>query len=98
MKFMLMMMGGQAHLVLKSAVTGWRELLATLRQERIMEKPKEKNSWYKAATRRGLGKLRVEEEEEEEEEEPPVPSPPVEEEEEEEEREEEEKEEGGDCA
>ena len=68
-------MGGQAHLVLKSAVTGWRELLATLRQERIMEKPKEENSWYKAATSRGLRKLRVEEEkkyeeaEEEEEEE-----------------------------
>merc|ERR1719161_2324195 len=30
---MSMMMGGQANMVLKSVVTGWCELLATLRQE-----------------------------------------------------------------
>merc|ERR1719160_2187600 len=45
---MSMMMGGQANMVLKSVVTGWCELLATLRQERIMEKLKEENLAYKA--------------------------------------------------
>ena len=42
------MVGGQSSLVLKSTVTGWRELVATLRQERIMEKLKEENLGYKA--------------------------------------------------
>ena len=35
-------------MVLKSAVTGWRELLVTLRQERMMEQLKEENLRYKA--------------------------------------------------
>ena len=43
-----MMMGGQANMVLKSVVPGWYELLATLRQERIMEKLKEESWGYKA--------------------------------------------------
>ena len=30
------MMGGQAKMVLKSVVPGWYELLATLRQERVV--------------------------------------------------------------
>ena len=42
------MMGGQANMVLKSVVPGWYELLATLRQERVMEKLKEENLGYKA--------------------------------------------------
>ena len=42
------MMGSQAKLVLKSVVTGWCKLLATLRQERIMKKLKEENLTYKA--------------------------------------------------
>ena len=40
--------GGQASLVLKSTVTGWRELVTTLRQERVMENLKEENLAYKA--------------------------------------------------
>ena len=41
------MMRGQAKLVLKSVVPGWYELLATLRQERIMEKLKNQNLRYR---------------------------------------------------
>ena len=42
------MVGGHASLVLKSTVTGWRGLVATLRQERVMEKLKEENLAHKA--------------------------------------------------
>ena len=42
------MIGGHASLVLKRTVTGWRELVATLRQERVMEKLKEENLAHKA--------------------------------------------------
>ena len=40
--------GGQASFVLKSTVTGWRELVTTSRQERVMENLKEENLAYKA--------------------------------------------------
>ena len=42
------MVGGLASLVLNSVVRGWRDLLVTLRQKRVMEKLKEENLAYKA--------------------------------------------------
>ena len=41
------MVGGQASWVLNSVVRGWRDLLVTLRQKRVMEKMKEENLAYK---------------------------------------------------
>ena len=38
-----MMDGGQSPLMLKSVMTGWRELVATSRQARVIEKLKEEN-------------------------------------------------------
>ena len=40
--------GGQCSLMLKSALVGWRELVATSGQARMMEKLKEENPAYKA--------------------------------------------------
>ena len=42
------MIGGHASLVLKRTVTGWRELVTTSGQERVMKKLKEENLAYKA--------------------------------------------------
>merc|ERR550514_1536080 len=40
---MAAMLGGQASLLLKNIVTNWRDELATLRQERMVERLKEEN-------------------------------------------------------
>ena len=42
------MVRGQASWVLTSVLRGWRDLLVTLRQKRVMEKMKEENLAYMA--------------------------------------------------
>ena len=48
MRALTAMMGGSTQMIAKSCLTAWREELATLRQERIVEKLKEENIRLKA--------------------------------------------------
>ena len=43
-----MMLGGQADLVLKEVLAGWRDELMHLRQERVVERLREENLLMKA--------------------------------------------------
>ena len=46
--------GGQSQVMLKSALVGWRDLVATSRQARMMEELKGENLAYRAKTNESM--------------------------------------------